>query len=153
MSTMVQAMWALQEEITSILESWRAETKAQGTKIPIAVYAGYPPIRESRAEHPSYIYALVTDSEDTENDGATVTVEIGANIYDDDKQEGCFALYNVLEAIRIGLLKKRTVGKKHRLILPMTFAVAEEQSFPNWQGKLTVTYTIGQPREELNFNG
>ena len=79
-------------------------------------------------------------------------VEIGFSIIDGDTSEGWRSLFNLMEHVRQALLKKRTVANKHRLILPIKFKVADEQPFPQWQGLMTVSYTLGKPvEEEINY--
>ena len=61
-------------------------------------------------------------------------------------------MFNLMEHVRQALLKKRTVANKHRLILPIKSKVVEDQPFPQWQGLMTVSYTLGKPvEEEINY--
>ena len=105
-------------------------------------------------EQASFIYALVTAAQDTA-DGhmSTATVEIGFSIYDNSDVDDWRSLYNLMEHVRQHLLKQRLVANRHRLQLPLKLEVPEAQPAPQWQGKITATYTIGQPYEEDIYYG
>ena len=124
-------------------------TNQEAGVLPVAVYAGYPPVRTDYEEKESFIYALATEWEDKE-DGtfSTCKAEIGFSIYDDNKTVGCFSLYNIMEHVRQALLKKRTLAGRNRLELPLKSVVSDDQPWPQWQGIITATYTLGQPMEE-----
>ena len=102
----------------------------------------------------SFIYALVTGAHDTaDGEMSTATVEIGFSIYDNSDADDWRSLYNLMEHVRQHLLKHRLVANRHRLQLPLKLEVPEAQPAPQWQGKITATYTIGQPYEEDVYYG
>lgn len=124
-------------------------TQQRTGEIPIEVFAGYPPIRTDTRETASFVYALVVSAEDTADEKlSTATVEIGFSIYDEDKTDGWRSLFNLIEHIRQHILKYRLVGAKNRMEFPVKVKIADEQPYPQWQGMITVSYTIGQPSEE-----
>lgn len=145
--TSINLMDQLAQFLTVILRGYNSDLKRNQT--PIKVYPGYTPIRDRAQEDGSFVYALATEVEDT-MEGSKAHVEIGASIYDSDTANGYRSLFNVLEHIRQALLVNRTIGGKHRLQLPMQTQVVEEQPYPQWQGKITCTYSLGQPQEEIN---
>lgn len=150
--TTVELMDNLAEFLRPAVADYSARQPSGQRKI--KVYAGFPPARFNADEQPSYIYALVTGAQDT-NDMAmsTATVEIGFNIYDNSDVEDWRSLYNLMEHVRQYLLRHRLVAHRHRLQLPLKLEVPEGQPAPQWQGKLTVIYTIGQPEEEdINYD-
>lgn len=119
-------------------------------KLPVEVYAGWPPVRNNAEEKASFIYALVVSTEDKQDDDyGSATVEIGFSIYDEDTTDGWRSLFNIMEHVRQALLKKRTLAARNRLELPLKGAIIDDQPYPQWQGKITATYTIGQPSEEV----
>lgn len=128
------------------------ETKqSDGVLVPIKVYPGYLPVKTDARESESCLYALVTECEDND-DQSEAKLEIGFSICDSDPAEGWRSLFNLMEHVRQALLKKRTIANKHRLILPIKSKVADEQPFPQWQGLMTVSYTLGKPVEEdINY--
>lgn len=100
--------------------------------VPIAVYAGFPPVRTSSKEQASFVYALVTDFEDADEDEkmGTATVEIGFSIYESDTKDGWRSLFNLMEHVRQALLAHRYINNKRcRLTLPLKGAIASEQPF------------------------
>lgn len=145
--TSVELMNNLADYIREVVKDYSSQQKAGD--IPVAVYSGWPPIRMASAEKESFIYALALEWEDKE-DGAfsTCKAEIGFSIYDDDKEQGCFSLYNIMEHVRQALLKHRTLNGRNRLELPLKSVVSDDQPYPQWQGAITATYTIGQSIEE-----
>ena len=66
-------------------------------------------------------------------------------------EEGCLSLYNLMEHVRQALLTKRTLGGRSRMLFPLEGEIVDPQPFPQWQGRLTVSYTIAQPEEEVDF--
>ena len=129
-------------------------TQQPSGKRSIKVYAGYPPARMNADEQASFIYALVTAAQDTaDGDMSTATVEIGFSIYDDNEYDDWRSLYNIMEHVRQHLLKHRFIADRHRLLFPVKIEVPEAQPAPQWQGKITAIYTIGQPYEEDIYYG
>lgn len=145
--TSVELMNNLADFLREVVKDY--STNQDAGVLPVAVYAGYPPVRTDYEEKESFIYALATEWEDKE-DGtfSTCKAEIGFSIYDDNKTEGCFSLYNIMEHVRQALLKKRTLAGRNRLELPLKSVVSDDQPWPQWQGIITATYTLGQPMEE-----
>lgn len=149
--TTVELMNKLADFFKVIVKDY--STNQKGEILPIEVYAGYPPIRTKASELSSFIYVLVTNFEDKEEPNlSTAKVEIGFNVYNNDTNKGFISLYNLMEHVRQSILRQRTIAEKHRIILPIKGEILDEQPFPQWQGKITVEYTIGQPtEEELNW--
>lgn len=145
--TSVELMNNLADFLCEVVKDYSSNQEA-GT-LPVVVYAGYPPVRTDYEEKESFIYAIATEWEDKE-DGtfSTCKVEIGFSIYDDNKTEGCFSLYNIMEHVRQALLKKCTLAGRNRLELPFKSVVSDDFTYPQWQGIITETYTLGQPMEE-----
>lgn len=150
--TTMELMENLAAFLRGAVSEYTAQTK-EGTA-PVEVYAGYPPIRTKPGQSPSFIYALVTSFQDEEgNKLSSAAVEIGFSIADDDPRDGWRSLTNIMEHVRQAMLKKRTIANKHRLELPIKGEIADNQPFPQWQGRITARYTIGQPvEEEINFD-
>lgn len=125
--------------------------RADCTRAPLCVYSGYIPLKTNAKKSESCIYVLVLECEDTEAQ-STAKVEIGFSVFDNDGGAGWRSLFNLMEHVRQALLKKRTVANKHRLILPIKSKVTDDQPFPQWQGVMSVSYTLGKPVEEdINY--
>lgn len=154
--TTIELMDNLAEKIRLTVENyWTAQTKKQTKETVmqrVEVYAGYPPIRTTGETTASFIYALVISCEDRLNDPwATAQVEIGFNIHDEDVNDGWRSLYNLMEHVRQALLKDRCLKAKNSLDFPLRMEIVTDQPYPQWQGKITATYSLGQPMEE-DFN-
>ena len=151
--TTTELMRNLKDYLTKAVADY--ETRQKGGHIPIVVYEGFPPIRTSAEEKASFIYCLVLSWEDT----AQVTmskanVEIGFSIYDEDPQDGWRSLFNIMEHVRQALLKRHIVAQRNMLVMPIKGELIDTQPYPQWQGKITTAYTIGQPAEEgIEFDG
>ncbi len=151
--TLVETMENLAEFLRETVSEYSSE-QPSGKK-PVAVYAGYPPVAISSEEGPSFIYALATDFTDAQEDPyGTVKVEIGFSVYDENKEDGWRSLFNLMEHVRQALLKHRCIAGRSSLVLPLKGAVSDSQPFPQWEGKITASYTIGQPTEVgIDYDG
>lgn len=150
--TTVELMDNLADYLRSVIVDY--STQQPSGKRSIKVYAGYPPARMNADEQASFIYALVNAAQDTaDGDMSTATVEIGFSIYDDSEYDDWRSLYNIMEHVRQQLLKHRFIADRHRLLFPVKIEVPEAQPAPQWQGKITAIYTIGQPYEEDIYYG
>lgn len=143
---LMEAMENLADYIRPVVKEYYTCNKS-GEK-QIEVYAGYPPIRTTADEAPSFIYCMVTAFHDEEGGNSKADIEIGFSIYDSDEKEGWRSLYNIMEHVRQALLRQRTIAGRNRLLLPCQGQIADSQPFPQWQGKIMVSYTIAQPVEE-----
>ena len=144
--TPIEAMNNVADYIREIIEEY--STKQKRGELPISVYAGYPPVPQTAQEKESFVYCYATKVNDTEDNFSKVDIEIGFSIYDDDPSEGCMSLYNVMEHVRQALLRKRTLNGRSHLLFPVKSEIVDPQPFPQWQGRMDVSYTIGQPLEE-----
>ena len=141
--TSVELMDNLADFLRSVIDGHYSTSQSDGT---IAVYAGYPPVRTAPDEMQSYIYCLVTGVTDSDDPSySQATVEIGCSIYSADVGDGWRALANLMEHIRQALLSHRTLKERAVLVLPLRMEMPDAQPYPQWQGRLTATYTIGQP--------
>ena len=145
--TTIELMTNVREYLEVVLADYSTTQKA-GVR-PVAVYAGYPPLRLQAAEKESYVYVLALEWTDkADHTFSQAKIEIGFSIYDDDTEHGVLSLYNPMEHVRQALLKKRTLNGRNRLELPLKGELCDVQTFPQWQGRIEAMYTIGQPIEE-----
>lgn len=144
--TIVESMENVAAYLKEVVTEYSAK-QASGRK-KIEVYAGFPPVRTSRDETPSCVYCVPTEANDGADGASNVKLMIGLSVYDADKDSGGRSLYNLAEHIRQALLKKRTLGGRNRLILPLKTEIPTEQPFPEWVGVITATYTIAFIEEE-----
>lgn len=149
--TTLELMDHLAEYLKECIQEYKAESKTG--RIPVEVYAGYPPVMTGAAEMPSFVYALVTEWQDADAPNySSAKVEIGFSIQDQNPVEGWKSLFNLMEHVRQALCKKRTLAGRNRLVFPVKGEITDDQPFPQWQGKITAGYTLGQPvEEEINY--
>lgn len=147
--TPIEAMENVATRIRDVVKEY--STHQRGGTLPVSVYAGYPPFSTKPEQRESYIYCYAVKVHDTEDRYSRVDIEIGFSIFDEDPKEGCLSLYNLMEHVRQALLTKRTLGKRSRLLFPLEGEIVDPQPFPQWQGRLNVSYTIAQPEEEVDF--
>lgn len=148
---------ALKEEIESAVKDYKMEAENQPEK-PVSVYAQHIPDEafENDTYYP-FVLCTVQKIKDTANEdkaeweASTVTAGLMVAVYGENR-EAWRDLLNLMEHIRQHLLTKRTVGERHRLILPISWEVPEVQPYPFWHGYGTLEYTIGQPQEGLPLN-
>lgn len=147
--TPIEAMENVATRIRDVVKEY--STHQRWGTLPVSVYAGYPPFSTKPEQRESYIYCYAVKVHDTEDRYSRVDIEIGFSIFDEDPKEGCLSLYNLMEHVRQALLTKRTLGKRSRLLFPLEGEIVDPQPFPQWQGRLNVSYTIAQPEEEVDF--
>lgn len=144
--TPIEAMENVAARIREVTKEYF--TRQKRGELPISVYTGYPPVPQGAQEKESYIYCYAVKVHDTEDNYSRVDIEIGFSIYDDNPDEGCLSLYNLMEHVRQALLRRRTLNGRSRLVFPIESEIVDPQPFPQWQGRMTVSYTIAQPVEE-----
>lgn len=147
--TPIEAMENVAARIRDVVKEY--STHQRWGTIPVSVYAGYPPFSTKPEQRESYIYCYAVKVHDNEDRYSRVDIEIGFSIFDEDPKEGCLSLYNLMEHVRQALLTKRTLGGRSRLLFPLEGEIVDPQPFPQWQGRLNVSYTIAQPEEEVDF--
>lgn len=148
--TPINLMDTMRDRIAKLLNENYTSEQPSG-KLPVEVYSGYPPKRDSAQERHSFIYVLVSDIVD-EKEESYAMLEIGFSVYDDDRIDGWRSLYNLVEHIRQDLLKFPFLGRKYRLQYPLQFRPDDrEQPYPQYQGVMTAKYSIAKVNEE-GFN-
>lgn len=151
MSSPVLLVDELKAFVEKVVQSYVLETNKADVEKPPQVAAGYLPAKKSGPD-PDYPFVLarLIDNNDT-RDGSTATVKIIAGTHSEDEQEGWRDPANILLRIRGELLKRRIIGGKYRLELPLKIEIPEEQAFPEWVGFMTTTWAYAQPMEEVIY--
>lgn len=140
--TIWRLMEALRDEIKEAVKEYET-AQPSGTK-DVAVYAGFPPERDTPEEQESFIYCLVNKWTDTGDSDqySTAAVEIGFNVYHEGEMD---ALANLLEHVRQHLLAHRIVANRYALMLPLKGEIPTQQPYPNWIARIEASYSVGQP--------
>ncbi len=87
------------------------------------------------------------------NAEASASVYITFCVYDDDEQEGALMLLNVMDAVRIHLLKKVVIGRCFRLDLDagLEFLIFREDTAPYYGGTIACTFQLPPINREVNL--
>lgn len=151
--TIVEVMDNVAAFLKDVLKDY---TISNGSEMrPVQVYAGWPPIRTDPASKDSFVYACVTDWEDSlaGDPSSKATVQIGFSVYDSDFTDGWRHIYNLMETIRQALLSHQTIGGRSWLQTPLKgMLVVDNPQFPNWAGAITAVFIIGQPVNQIGGN-
>lgn len=143
---------ALASEVRLAVKDYRLSYDGGGEKS-VTVYEQYIPSerfeRDDTGEfHPLIVVAL-NGIEDREESEAAVGLTFA--VYDEEAT-GWVDLMNLMETVRIRLLRRRMVSRRYRL-REMDAELAEVQPRPFWYGLITARYFIYQPEEESVRNG
>ena len=115
---------------------------------PLTVSPGFLKKRTTASEMPyPHIVPRFLKCDDA-SDGSKVTVRIYCGAYSEDVETGWRDLMNLMEMVRLALLRQRTIAKKYRLQLPLTTEATEDQPYPEWVGYITAEYLMPLPEEE-----
>ncbi|MEC0269061.1 hypothetical protein [Paenibacillus anseongense] len=108
------------------------------------VHIGYLPQKTAtNAQNGDFPYIIVRalkgSDEDEKGCGTTVKLLFGTQSTDDD---GFMDVLNVMEDVRIALLKKRLLDHRYDMQLPYQWQLFEEQPSPEWIGEAMTTWTL-----------
>lgn len=151
----VELVDALQSVAKECVRNYVLETNRPDlTKAP-QVVAGYLPAKRPKDQPDAvpdlpYVIVRLLRGEDQGN-GSTATVKILIGTHSEAEQDGWRDAANIIERIRIELLKHRTVARRFRLELPLTYELPEEQPYPEWVGWLETRWALAQPQEEVQY--
>ncbi|WP_028551753.1 hypothetical protein [Paenibacillus sp. UNC451MF] len=149
--TAVLLQHAICKQVESIIATMALETPKNGDRVP-CVHAGYLPQQRSSDEDNSdipYILVRVVSGEDDIEQG-TVRIKLlfGTHSREDD---GFFSTLNLMEKVRQGLLKSRTVDDKYRMEMPYKWHLFEDQPYPEWIGEAETIWTVPTIIEEVQY--
>ena len=146
---------ALKKETETATQNYKMHTENQADK-KVSVYAQHIP-NDDFEDDTFYPLILVSvqSGEDNQNAASiaelsTVTVGLTFGVYGEDR-DAWMDLLNLMECVRQHLLKRRTINKHHRLVLPTKWETIEVQPYPFWFGYGTLKYTVAQPQEESDI--
>lgn len=100
-----------------------------------------------------YVVPKFVDSECSAREGnqlqSTVTIEISFGVYSENNDEngnvhpdGAYDLLNLMEYVRIALLRQEILNKRYKIELPYKLDIPEEQPYPLWVGRARTKWTI-----------
>lgn len=149
---LVDELAAFLEGVTANFEMTTPSGKIRSPKVTPGWLPLKDPKNKDEEDFPYVLVRYIGHSDKSEGE-STAKIHIFAGVYSMDPQ-GWRELVNPLERIRQALLKKRTLAKKFRLVLPMESKIPpHDQPFPEWVGWLETEWTIPQPVEEVVIDG
>lgn len=146
--TGVGLVLALSAYVRDVVKDYRLESDGGGEKR-VTVYEQLIPEEvfehdDAEEYHPLIGVSLRTMEDD---ERAELTVDLTVGTYSEDR-DGWRDLLNMLDTVRLGLLKKQLLEGRYRLITPLTAEVLERQPVPFFYGFMTARYMMYQPMEE-----
>ena len=86
---------------------------------------------------------------------ASADVHFTFVVYNKDEQEGAIMLLNVMDAVRIKLLRQVVIGQQFKLDLDvgLEFLVFPEDTAPYYGGAITTTFIMPPIEREVNLHG
>lgn len=114
----------------------------------IVVRHGFLPKTVTAAEKAKQTYNVVVrpveiiDSVDTKSP-SSIELQILVQTYDDDVTQGHLGLYHIMELIRQGIMRTRTIGE-YRSSGELKTEIPEEQPFPRWWGYMLIKFDLYQ---------
>ncbi|MDU5945827.1 MAG: hypothetical protein E6Z15_01970 [Paenibacillus macerans] len=145
MSTPILLSGAIKRFIEGVLADYVSEQ--------VQVHEGYLPTKTAENIHtPDYPYVIVRlHTGDAQDSGHTVSVLLYFGTKSED-DEGFKDVLNVMEHVRIALLKQRVIENQFRMELPYTWELFEGQPQPEWVGMAKTKWTLPAVLEEVHFD-
>ena len=146
--TGVGLVLALSAYVRDVVKDYRLESDGGGEKhvtvyeqlIPEEVFA-----HDDAEEYHPLIGVSLRTMEDEER--AELTVDLTLGTYSEDR-DGWRDLLNMMDTVRLGLLKKQLLKGRYRMLPPLTAEILERQPVPFFYGFMTARYMVYQPEEE-----
>lgn len=86
---------------------------------------------------------------------ASADIHLTFVVYNQDEQEGGLMLLNVMDAVRIKLLRQVVIGQKYKLDLEkgVESLIFPEDTAPYYGGLMTTTFKMPPIEREVNLHG
>ncbi|MCD8052256.1 MAG: hypothetical protein LUE89_11370 [Clostridiales bacterium] len=115
---------------------------------PIEVYKQRLDDPTNAREKIPYILLQILNGEDTRDSNtrepeASVTVRAIIAIYERDPSEGALALINIVEKLRMDLLRTGVIGGAYEILEPFEYLFYPEDTIPYHVAELSTTWRIG----------
>lgn len=113
-----------------------------------------PDSRSASKKAPYILHQLFTGTDQQAEGKRTVSTAKIRTIFcafSEDEQEGALMLLNLMERLRISLLRKRTIGKRYALDMEagLEFLVYPEDTAPYFAGEMASTWIIPAIEREV----
>lgn len=150
---------SLKEYVIDVTRNLQQETKAkrndEKTIESIQVFIGNPPVKDGvGTKYIPYIILRLLHGADEQiegsNEKSTVKVRMIIATRGDNCEESYKAAINVIDRLRISLLKDRVIDRKYTLKMPVEYVVYEDDTGPFTIGEIITTWEIPSIRQEVN---
>jgi len=140
--TTVLLMMALKEFLQTALAD-------DAAAIPGVHLGALPSKTEATRDIPDYPLIIIRPIEgDSDNDAASAKVKLIFGTQSDD-DSGFIDVLNLMERVRILLMRQRIIDKKYRIEPSWKWTFMEEQPEPQWICQAITTWTLPQMRQEV----
>ena len=120
----------------------------KGEESPLNIYPqGLPAIKGQKdTKHYPFVVVKLQDGEDPDRDAPyTCRIMFFCGIYDDaDNYQGHKDLLNVMQKIYAHIMRKRLFAGKYEAQYPITWALTEEDLYPQYYGAVESTWAVGK---------
>lgn len=111
---------------------------------------------EAKKAAPYIIHQIITGKDDQPPGGlpeATATVRSIFCVYNEDEEEGALALLNLMERLRIEMLKQVVIGKQFQLDLEVGLEsfIYPEDTAPYYAGEMTSVWKLPAVKREVCY--
>lgn len=156
--TPIMMVDALIEFIKPVVTDFVLDSNIEGIKKAPAVISGYLSEKKTREQQqqqamPDFPYVIVRYLEDNDTDESNMAqVRIICGTYSKDEQNGWRDAMNVAFRIKQALLAAGKFGNAFHVEKPIKTELPEEQPFPEWIALLTLSVSVPQTQQEIDFD-
>lgn len=131
------------KEYIEVLVSDNAQTKP-------AIHIGFLPHRnKDNSGESEFPFVIVRpEAGNDQQDDSKVTVKLIFGVKAED-QQGFIDLFNLMEQVRIALLRQRIINRRYKMELPYKWEFFDEQPYPEWYGQATTIWILPAIQEEV----
>lgn len=162
---------ALKKFLEEQLSDYAASQNAKGEWVKPRVFDWALPFKNPKEGQDidfPYVVVAIEEGEDpiVEADYttlSTIKVFIAFGVYNESPKvdgethpDGFYDLLNLMETVRIALLKEGVIDRKYRIEKPYKWKIPKEQPYPLWVGEATSIWTVAaieEMPEEVDIHG
>lgn len=115
-----------------------------------------PDSSQSKAQVPYVIHQVITSKHQQQSEGqstSTVAVRSIFTVYNDNEEEGALSLLNLMERMRIALLKKCVIGNQFALDLSVGIEtlIYPDDTHPYYAGEMLTNWSLPRIEREVSY--
>lgn len=120
------------------------------TTVPAIHLLKVPDKRKENVGEIQVPYIILHPSQGKQDDEAQITVTMVFGVLD-KSDEGGLTVINLMERVRIALLRQRIVDRKYRIETPYEWEFFTDQPLPYWEGMAKTIWTVPAIQEEVTY--